>query len=372
MSLSLFLVTPVIVMVLAGCVTRSAQLPSGASNSIESSAHQQPLAVATSETVPTSGSSENPAGNGDAVLRRIWQDREAGGGGDFALGPGDLISISCPDDDEFNNQYRISGTGTITLPLLGEVKIAGLTQQEAVTSLQQQLKHYLRQPQISLLVTEYHSREVGVFGSVAKPGVYSLSGPNNTIQDMISLAGGFTVDASPRVQFRPAELALQKGDKSEKGLSEATLMPTLSMDDAQNAIVVDVDDKSERNFLGMPAHPGDIINVAANGQVLVDGWVNKPGSYPISRDLKVLGAIAAAGGAMYPAKKSNIKVIRKDNEGAQGLYVDIEKVQSGDATDIAVEDGDVIEVPVSGTKIIPYGFYETAIQLFRAGAYVAP
>ncbi len=303
---------------------------------------------------------------------RIWQAREAGGGGDFALGPGDLISINCPDDDEFNNQYRISGNGTITLPLLGEVKIAGLTQQQAVTSLQQQLKHYLRQPQINLLVTEYHSREVGVFGAVAKPGVYNLSGPNDTIQDMISLAGGFAVDASPRVQFRPAELATQRSDKGVGGLSPGVLTPTLSMDDAQNAIMVDVDDKSERNFLGMPAHPGDIINVAADGQVLVDGWVSKPGSYPISRDLKVLGAIAAAGGALYPAKTDKIKIIRKDNEGAQVLYVDIDKVQSGDATDIAVEDGDVIEVPVSAAKIVPYGVYQTALQLFRAGAYVAP
>jgi protein involved in polysaccharide export with SLBB domain len=189
---------------------------------------------------------------------------------------------------------------------------------------------------------------------------------------MISLAGGFTVEASPRVQFRPAELAPEKNRKTEDGSSQIATVTSLSMDDAQNALVVDVDDKSERNFLGMPARPGDIINVAANGQVLVDGWVGKPGAYPISHDLKVLGAIAAAGGALYPAKKDQVKIIRKDNTGAEILYVDIDKVQSGDATDIAVEDGDVIEVPVSAAKVVPYGVYQTALQLFRAGAYVAP
>jgi polysaccharide export outer membrane protein len=370
MRVSLLLASPLIVLVVC-CAPQSAQVPSDRSNSIESSRPVQPSAVSTSESVATNGPNNAAAGS-DADLTRIWRAREAEGVGDFPLGPGDLISINCPDDDEFNNQYRISGTGTITLPLVGEVRLEGLTQQQAAASLQQQLKHYLRKPQITLLVTEYHSRQVGVFGAVAKPGVYSLSGPGNTVQDMISLAGGFTVDASPRVQFRPAELALEKKGKSEDGSSQTAVMPTLTMDDAQNAIVVDVEEKSERNFLGMPARPGDIINVAANGQVLVDGWVSKPGAYPISHDLKVLGAIAAAGGALYPAKKDHIKIIRKDNTGAEVLYVDIDRVQSGDATDLAVEDGDVIEVPVSAAKVVPYGVYQTALQLFRAGAYVAP
>jgi polysaccharide biosynthesis/export protein len=305
----------------------------------------------------------------DEAIAKLWQERERDTRGDFPLGPGDLVNLSNPDDDEFNGQYRVSGQGTITLPLIGEVRAAGLTQDQLRADLENRLKHYLRNPQINLLVGEYRSRQVGVFGAVAKPGVYNLAGPHDTIQDMISQAGGFSTDASPRIQFKAGSPPAQAASTTAGDPSSIT-PPTAS--ELGDAIVVDIDNSEGHTFLGLPARPGDVINVTADGQVLVDGWVNKPGSYPITRDLKVLGAIAAAGGALYPAKTDSVQIVRKDTDGQQIIQVDLEKVRHGDVPDIAVQDGDVVEVPVSETKIVPYGIYEAAIQMIRFGSYVAP
>ena len=307
--------------------------------------------------------------NTDAAIAKLWKERQHDGSGDFPLGPGDLINLSCPDDDEFNGQYRISGQGTFTLPLVGEVKAAGLTQDELKAELEQRLKHYLRNPQINLLVGEYRSRQVGVFGAVAKPGVYDLSGPHDTIQDMISQAGGYMTDASPRVEFKPAP---PPTEGRAAPITDPSALTPISNNDLQNAIVVNVDNTEGRSFLGLPARPGDVINVTADGQVLVDGWVSKPGSYQITRDLKVLGAVAAAGGALFPAKTDSVQIVRKDSDGQQIILVDLEKVRTGDAADIPVEDGDVIEVPISDAKAVPYGLYEAAMTMIRFGSYVTP
>ena len=321
-----------------------------------------PPSVAPANSATTSYT-EDTAGE----LNRLWAERERQKGGDFALGPGDLINLSCPDDDEFNGQYRISGEGDISLPLVGTVKAAGLTQDALKADLEQRLKRYLRNPQVNLLVGDYRSRQVGVFGAVAKPGVYDLAGPTDTMQNMISLAGGVATDASPRIYFKPGPSA----NTDSSPMQEPVVTP-LSATDYQNSIVVDTDDATGRSFLGLPARPGDVINIAVDGQVMVDGWVAKPGSYPISRDLKVLGAVAAAGGALYPANEDDVKIIRKSAQGQQIMLVNLNRVSAGEAPDVVVQDGDVVEVTYSNAKIVPYGLFEAVTQMFRAGAYFVP
>ena len=354
------------------------------------SANQAPSSASTLQPAPSVTSSTNtPAGeissttssapisshySPDVEIAKLWQEREHGGSADFPLGPGDLVNLSCPDDDEFNGQYRISGQGTINLPLVGEVKAAGKTQDELRVELASRLKHYLRNPQINLMIGEYRSRQVGVFGAVGKPGVYNLAGPHDTLQDMISLAGGYSTDSSPRIQFKPGQTipaGTPTAGSAAAADADGPIIPPSSTD-LQGAIVVDIDKTEGHSFLALPARPGDVINVTAGGQVLVDGWVGKPGSYPITRDLRVLGAVAAAGGALFPAKTESVQIVRKDEQGQQIILVDLEKVRRGDQADIAVQDGDVVEVPVSGAKVIPYGFYQAAMTMIRVGGYMSP
>jgi len=98
--------------------------------------------------------------------------------------------------------------------------------------------------------------------------------------------------------------------------------------------------------------------------------VEKPASYKITPGLTVLGAVGAAGGTHFAADTRTVKVLRVGRDGEKKAFlVDLEKIRNGNSSDIAVQEGDVIEVPSSTAKLIPYGFYSFVTTLFRSGIY---
>src|SRR5437016_10809598 len=83
-------------------------------------------------------------------------------------------------------------------------------------------------------------------------------------------------------------------------------------------IVINLDSvnrSGNQRYLNMPALPGDIIMVPGGGEVLVQGWVEKPGAYKITSGLTVLGAVAAAGGPLFPADTGSVELIRTNHQG---------------------------------------------------------
>ena len=114
---------------------------------------------------------------------------------DYILGPEDQISVWVADSEEFANKvYRISGTGKITLPMVGTFQAAGLTTRELSDALSKSLYRFLKDPQVVVGVTDYHSQPVSIVGAVNTPGVQQLRG-RKTLLEIISLAGGLRQDA---------------------------------------------------------------------------------------------------------------------------------------------------------------------------------
>ncbi|MBM3225660.1 MAG: polysaccharide export protein [Candidatus Tectomicrobia bacterium] len=142
-----------------------------------------------------------------ARLAQLWQGRMQGGGGlDHPLGPGDILDISVPAIPDLKDRtVRISGEGTINLPLLGGIRAAGLTDGELYDALQRRLATYMHRPQVSLFVREYRSRQVAVMGAVAKPGLYTLASGADTVLDILGAAGGMTDEAASYILFIPIE-----------------------------------------------------------------------------------------------------------------------------------------------------------------------
>ena len=91
---------------------------------------------------------------------------------DYRLGPGDLLKIVVFDHDEFSVDARVSQTGNITFPLVGQVPVAGLSTRDAELLLARDLIEggFVKQPQISVLVSEYQSQKVSVMGQVDEGG----------------------------------------------------------------------------------------------------------------------------------------------------------------------------------------------------------
>ena len=172
------------------------------------------------------------------VLQGIEQVRASHA---YLLQPGDLLDIQVFREDTMNRTLRISGTGSITFPLVGSVYVAGKSLQEAEETLAEQLKTYLRNPQVSILVKEYGNKTVYVLGQVQKPAAIQIPPEKQlTVLEAITSVGGFTEVANTS---KVRVLRMQDGK--------------------QNAIDVDVTQitKQGNKAMDIALAPGDVIFV---------------------------------------------------------------------------------------------------------------
>lgn len=113
---------------------------------------------------------------------------------DYKLGPGDRLSVTVFNEKELSLEVRLSDAGTLSFPLLGEIRAQGMTIGRLQELLTEQLRAgYLVNPQVYVTILEY--RQFFVNGEVSKPGGFPYQ-PGLTVRKAISLAGGFTPRAS--------------------------------------------------------------------------------------------------------------------------------------------------------------------------------
>lgn len=112
---------------------------------------------------------------------------------DYILQPGDLVDIKVFMEEEMDRTLRISSNGTITYPLIGNVKISGVSLSEAEEKIAKKLKQYIKNPQVSMLIKEYSNKTVYVLGQVKKPSAIMMPPEKSlTVLEAISSVGGFT------------------------------------------------------------------------------------------------------------------------------------------------------------------------------------
>jgi polysaccharide export outer membrane protein len=109
---------------------------------------------------------------------------------DYRIGPEDLLEIQVFGVDQLSRTVRVNALGLISLPLIGNLEVGGLTAQEAETLVVMRLtQSYLQNPQVSLFIKEYTTQRVTVEGAVTRPGIYPLRGPTTLLRSL-ALAGG--------------------------------------------------------------------------------------------------------------------------------------------------------------------------------------
>ncbi len=114
---------------------------------------------------------------------------------EYRIGPEDVLQISVWKNDPMSSRQPVRPDGKITLPLLNDVAVAGLTPMELRELLVQKIAEYIPSPEVSVIVLEPRSFKVSVMGEVPKPGRYELRS-RVTVLDMIALAGGLGQFAS--------------------------------------------------------------------------------------------------------------------------------------------------------------------------------
>lgn len=114
-------------------------------------------------------------------------------GTDYRISPADLLKITVYREDDLNREVRVSQQGTISFPLVGALRVGGMSVIEAEKALSERLSEYLRSPQLTVFVKEYGNKHVYILGEVKKPGSYELPTESQlTVLEAISLAGGFS------------------------------------------------------------------------------------------------------------------------------------------------------------------------------------
>lgn len=256
------------------------------------------------------------------------------------IGAGDLIQVSVYGTKDFDSQVRVSDNGEVSLPLLGSVKVAGLTTSQAEHSIANLLVdgQYFNNPQVSVFEKEYSTQGVSVLGEVQKPGIYPLLG-QHTLFDVISAAGGTTLKAGREVTITHRSVPNQP---QRVILSYGTAGPV-------NGIT--------------PVYPGDTIVVSKAGVVYVVGDVRLPGGIVMENSkLTVLQAIAMAQGANSTASLDKTKLIRNTAAGRQEIPIALKKILASKAPDPEVRPDDIIFVPSSASKSATRRGFEAAIQ----------
>jgi polysaccharide export outer membrane protein len=156
----------------------------------------------------------------------------------ISLGPGDVVEIRVYQEVDLTGVYRLSPEGTVDFPLCGKVRLTGKTSSEAADTITGCLaKGYIRNPQVTVMVREYNSQKIFVFGEVQKPGTFPYES-NMSIVQAITLAGGFT------------KLAARNNTNVTRTVEGKELKIRVPVED--------IGQGRERNFV---LQPGDIIFV---------------------------------------------------------------------------------------------------------------
>jgi polysaccharide export outer membrane protein len=110
---------------------------------------------------------------------------------EVVLGPSDVIHISVWKNSDLSQTVTVGPDGFVSLPLVGNVQVAGLTSDQLAKMIASQLATYVVSPQVTVSIVEIRSRQVYVLGQVAKPGSFPLIAPIHVLQ-LIAQAGGLT------------------------------------------------------------------------------------------------------------------------------------------------------------------------------------
>ncbi|MFO8090624.1 MAG: polysaccharide biosynthesis/export family protein, partial [Desulfatiglandaceae bacterium] len=201
--------------------------------------------------------------------------------GDYILGAGDLLQVDIFEAKELCSKARISSRGYITLPLLGQVKVDGMTAREAETFIENAYgEKYIKNPHVGIFVEEHYSQRVTLVGQFKSPGTYDYVSKQRLL-DVLALGGGLTEKAGHTVQVRRRGATPKPGETPGEGVFYVDLGKLI--DDGATELNIDI-------------NGGDVIYVAEAGEYFVDGAVRRPGSYAIKQNMTLQEAVVAAGG----------------------------------------------------------------------------
>jgi len=258
---------------------------------------------------------------------------------DYKVNPMDVISVTIFDEPELSREnLRVSSRGKISLPLLGELSVTGLSPRkiEQLIQIRYRQENILKHPQVSVHVKEFKGRRVLILGAVNNPGGHSKEG-NERLAEMLAKAGGIKFDAD--------------GDVAANKIRILRTVEVPGKPKQRVAMEIDLDSltRGDHPEYNMVMLDGDVIYVPEAARFFVTGEVKNPGYYKIKdKPISVVEAITMAGGFTRIAAGNRTRLVRYQDGKEVTIKVPVEDILDGDKNkDLILRPNDVIVVPQS-------------------------
>lgn len=272
----------------------------------------------------------------------------------YLIGPGDVFKLTVSGEESLNKTYTVSPEGRVTLPLLGDIRVEGLTVNQLDEKITELLaRDYLVDPQVTVELIKLRSRKVNIIGAVRQPGPYELTGDGRVLSTLLSAGGPSSFDSELKI-LRLSQQGLEGKEGMEiikpivvdlqKLFIQGDISQNIPLQDG-DVLIVSENERRSRATGGPPS----LEKGPEAGLIYVLGSVKSPGAYAYQDGDTVLDVILRAGGFTDYAAKNGTKVVREIEGKTETFKVKMEEVVKKGARDKnpPVYPGDMIIVPES-------------------------
>ncbi|MCX2865276.1 polysaccharide export protein EpsE [Paucibacter sp. PLA-PC-4] len=235
---------------------------------------------------------------------------------EYRLGSGDVLRISVYQNPDLTLETRVSEAGVLSFPLLGTIKIGGLSVTQAEKLIADGLKsgNFVKQPQVTIVVLQVKGNQASVLGQVNRPGRFPIEVADMRLTDLLANAGG--------VASSGAEIVILSGTRNGQAFRTEIDLPALFAPGGRSQDIL--------------VQNGDVLWVDRAPMVYIYGEVQRPGAMRLERGMTLMQSLATGGGLTQRGTEKGIRVHRK---GADGK---VQILQA--AMDESLKDGDVVYV----------------------------
>ena len=214
---------------------------------------------------------------------------------DYRLGAGDSIGVQVYQSPDLTLESRVSESGVISYPLIGNVQLGGLSLVEAEKTIADALRSggFVRSPQVNITLRQVRGNQVAVLGQVNRPGRFPLETVNTRVSDMLATAGGVTPTGD--------DVLIVTGQRQGQAFRRVIDIPGLFLNQKPEDDIV--------------VAGGDTLYVNKAPMFYIYGEAQRPGPYRIERGMTVMQALAQGGGPTSRGSQNRLKLHRRDTAG---------------------------------------------------------
>lgn len=231
---------------------------------------------------------------------------------EYRVGAGDVLRIVVFQNPDLTMETRVTDAGVVSYPLLGSLRLGGLTITAVEKLIADGLRNgnFVRQPQVTVALLQVRGHQVSVLGQVNRPGRYPLETGDMRLTDVLATAGGTASSG--------ADVVVLSGQREGKPFRLEVDVPTLFAEGGRDKDPVVLN--------------GDVVWVERQPIVYIYGEVQRPGPMRLEREMTLLQALATGGGLTPRGTEKGVRVHRKAADGSVTVMTPgmTDKLREGD------------------------------------------